>query len=283
MKHIPVFYRPEMLASSRFFAPGTFKPAACVEDWHRHGLPIGVRTFEPASVEQLALAHDRRYVEGVLACTVPNGFAGRQPDVAASLPYTSGAMLAAAIEALANGQIACAPVSGFHHAQYESAAGYCTFNGLLVAARQVLIDGLARSVGILDLDQHYGDGTDAIVNRLQLSGIEHITAGRINRTAQDAEPFLASLAGEVRLFRGCDLLLYQAGADPHVDDPLGGWMTTEQLARRDQIVFETACSMRLPIAWNLAGGYQRDANDTIEPVLEIHRNTMRACARVFSR
>jgi acetoin utilization deacetylase AcuC-like enzyme len=78
----------------------------------------------------------------------------------------------------------------------------------------------------------------------------------------------------------CDLLLYQAGADPHIDDPLGGWMSTAQLAQRDRIVFETAAEMGFPVAWNLAGGYQRDASGGIEPVLQIHRNTMQACVAV---
>jgi hypothetical protein len=58
-------------------------------------------------------------------------------------------------------------------------------------------------------------------------------------------------------------------------------MTTEQLARRDRIVFETAAQIGLPVAWNLAGGYQRDAGRGIEPVLDIHRNTMKACLSVY--
>jgi hypothetical protein len=37
-----------------------------------------------------------------------------------------------------------------------------------------------------------------------------------------------------------DVVLYQAGADPHQNDPLGGWMTTTQLRERDALVFETA-------------------------------------------
>jgi acetoin utilization deacetylase AcuC-like enzyme len=73
------------------------------------------------------------------------------------------------------------------------------------------------------------------------------------------------------------VILYQAGADPHVDDPLGGWLTTEQLAQRDRIVFETARAMQVPIAWNLAGGYQRPLRN----VLDIHDNTLRACWQVY--
>jgi len=79
-------------------------------------------------------------------------------------------------------------------------------------------------------------------------------------------------------FSDCEVILYQAGADPHINDPLGGWLTTEQLAERDRLVFETAKAMNLPIAWNLAGGYQKD----IRKVLDIHDNTMRACWAVYS-
>lgn len=282
MNRIPVYYRPEMTAASRFFAPGTFKPAACVDDWRNAGLPIDVRACEPATRDALCLAHAPRYVDGVLAGRLANGFGGFQSDVAASLPYTSGAMIAAAEEALRSGRVACAPVSGFHHAHWAAGGGFCTFNGLIVAARVLLERGAVRRVGILDLDQHYGDGTDDIRRRLGLEAtIRHDTAGAEARGPADAEAFLAELPQRVRAFADCDLLLYQAGADPHVDDPLGGWMTGEQLERRDHIVFATAAAMRLPIAWNLAGGYQRDAAGTIAPVLSIHRRTMHACVAAY--
>ena len=49
------------------------------------------------------------------------------------------------------------------------------------------------------------------------------------------------------------------------------------MAERDRIVFETAHRIGLPVAWNLAGGYQTP----LRRVLDIHDNTLRACARVF--
>lgn len=55
-------------------------------------------------------------------------------------------------------------------------------------------------------------------------------------------------------YRSLDVVLYQAGADPHVDDPQGGYLTTEQLAERDFMVFCECRQRGLPIAWNLAGG-----------------------------
>jgi hypothetical protein len=58
-------------------------------------------------------------------------------------------------------------------------------------------------------------------------------------------------------------------------------MTNEQLAERDEIVFRTCAEVGLPVAWNLAGGYQVDAGGGIAPVLEIHRQTMKACCEAF--
>ena len=81
----------------------------------------------------------------------------------------------------------------------------------------------------------------------------------------------------MRGFADCDLLIYQAGADPHVNDPLGGFLTTAELSERDRIVFSVAKSIGIPVVWNLAGGYQ----EPLSRVLEIHRNTMIACVAEY--
>ena len=70
--------------------------------------------------------------------------------------------------------------------------------------------------------------------------------------------------------QGCDVVLYQAGADPHVNDPLGGQLTSKEMAMRDAAVFSN-----LPnVVWNLAGGYQRDENGGISYVLHLHTMTL---------
>lgn len=76
-----------------------------------------------------------------------------------------------------------------------------------------------------------------------------------------------------------NLVLYQAGADIHIDDPLGGLLTTEQMIFRDELVFRGCARFGIPIVWNLAGGYQRDADGGISQVLALHRNTMYQCIR----
>jgi acetoin utilization deacetylase AcuC-like enzyme len=277
MARIPVLFRPELVAPDQGASPSAHKPAQVVADWQAHGLPIEVIAPPPVTRRQLALAHEAAYVDGVLDCEEPNGFGNRSRAVAATLPYTSGAMLAAARAALANGKVAVAPVSGFHHAGFDFGGGYCTFNGLMVAACVLHDEGRVERVGIIDFDQHFGNGTDDIIRRRHIRWIEHCTAGmKWHRPAQAAE-FLDEIPQIVARMKDCNLILYQAGADPHVNDPLGGWLTTEQLRSRDRRVFAAAAEWKVPVAWNLAGGYQRTEDGGIGPVLEIHRNTMREC------
>lgn len=274
---IPVFHDPRMLADAHSYSPSAGKPREVVESWQALGVPLAFKRVETVTREQLALAHSRRFVDDVLEGRAENGFGNRLPAVADSLPWTSGAMLAASREALANRQVAVAPVSGFHHAQFDCAAGFCTFNGLIVAARVLLGERLARRVGILDCDMHYGDGTAQIIRHLGLGDVvRHYTAGAEYDQPGQAARFLRELRDVVHSFADCDLVLYQAGADPHVDDPLGGWLTSAQLAHRDFLVFDTCRKLGLPVAWNLAGGYQTP----LRRVLDIHDATMRMCAAV---
>lgn len=237
---------------------------------------------EPATFSQLALAHEGLHVREILACRKANGFDNRSPEVAASLPFTTGAMLAAARYALCHGGAASAPCSGFHHAGYRSVGGFCTFNGLMVTACALQSEGLVRRVGILDCDMHYGNGTDDIIEKLDARRwVRHFTAGATFRRASQAGAFFARLDVELAAMESCDVVLYQAGADPHVDDPLGGWLTTEQLRERDARVFEGLKSRGVPVVWNLAGGYQQEADGSIPRVLEIHDGTAAECLRVF--
>ena len=275
---IPIYYDERMVADARSYSPSAGKPREVVRSWQSFDERLAFLPFEPVTREQLALAHSREYVDGVLDGRIDNGFGNRLSVVARALPWTSGAMLAAAREALRNGRVAVAPVSGFHHAHYEEGYGYCTFNGLIVAARVLLEEGLASRVGILDCDMHHGDGTEQIIEQLGLrSAIPHYSAGAEFHRPEQAASFLRDLPERVREFSGCDVLLYQAGADPHIDDPLGGWLTDAELARRDHLVFASCRKLGLPIAWNLAGGYQTP----LRRVLDIHDATMQVCIAAF--
>lgn len=275
-KKIPVFYRPEMCADADSFSKSPTKPALVVDAWQSAGIPIEIKSFDPLTRSEIAVAHDRQMVDDVLDLKIPNGFGNKSAAVAASLPYTSGSMRAAVHAAMENGIGAVSPTSGFHHAGYDFNGGFCTFNGLMIAAIPLLMDGW--KVGILDLDMHWGNGTDDIIGR-GISNTEQIPHYHQSSTAVfGVEAWLHNLPSIIaHQFGKCDVVLYQAGADPHVDDPLGGWLTTEQLFERDRIVFKTLRELRIPCAWNLAGGYQ----DPLSKVIEIHSNTMRAFSESF--
>jgi len=184
-------------------------------------------------------------------------------------------LLAAAQEALRNGIGAISPTSGFHHAGYAHAGGFCSLNGIAIAATN--LPGVR--VGLLDLDQHDPDGAREIVKHLGLD--LPILHGR--GTPCTAERWLQQLpAMIIETFIDCDLLLVQLGADPHINDELGGgWLDDDQLRRRDRAVFKTCRAVGLPVAWNLAGGYQYDADGTIRPVLDVHDNTLIECSEAW--
>lgn len=281
MKTLPVFFSSQMVADSGSYSPSAGKPVQVVASWKALGLPLEFHAPEPVTVTELSLAHDEKFVRAVLERRADNGFGNRSAEVAASLPYTSGAMRSAARHAWRNGGVAIAPCSGFHHAGWANVSGFCTFNGLMVTAAALHAEG-ARRIGILDCDHHYGDGTDDIIEQLRASKwVRHFSAGGHYHSPSDAAGFFERLPGLLRTFADCDVVLYQAGADPHVNDPLGGWLTTAQLLERDRLVFQALAALKVPVAWNLAGGYQREADGSIPKVLEIHDNTMRACAEVF--
>lgn len=282
-----VFYRPEQVASSHQPSPSALKPRWVVEDWLADPrISAEIMPFSSVSADVISMAHDARFVRGVLAGTIPNGFGNKEADVAASLPFTTGSMVAAAQYAVLHREAVCSPTAGFHHAQYASAMSFCTFNGLMVAALTVEEAGLVRRVGILDWDAHYGNGTDHIIKVLDIDWIEHHTLGAHFHDSDSVMhgEFELWLGNAIEQCQDCDLVLYQAGADPHIDDPLGGLLTTQQMSWRDRTVFERLG--HLPLVWNLAGGYQMASGDTqaqkLEPILALHRETARLHTEILS-
>jgi acetoin utilization deacetylase AcuC-like enzyme len=105
-----------------------------------------------------------------------------------------------------------------------------------------------------------------------------VTFGECYCTPKQAPQYLEHLERVTKTFSAFDLILYQAGADLHVDHPLGGVLDSTQLRHRDRIVFEAAQCAGVPLAWDLAGGYQ----EPIEKVIAIHLATMQECVCVYA-
>jgi acetoin utilization deacetylase AcuC-like enzyme len=276
MNKLPVFYSPKQSVSDNTsFSPSAGKPEKIVQLFGKSNRINVVDNWAPVSKHEIAIAHDPKFVDDIMSLRKINGFGNTLASVANSLPYTVGSFLRAAEHALSNDTVAMSPTSGFHHSCYSSCGGFCTFNGLMVTAFQLWKQGVGR-IGIIDFDAHYGNGTQDIIDRFEGADklIEHYTFGGFAHNDDNFDDWLLRLPAYLNTnFRDCDILLYQAGADPHINDPLGGYLSTEQMKVRDDIVFQFAARHRKPIVWNLAGGYQ----DPISKVLTLHENTLRSC------
>jgi acetoin utilization deacetylase AcuC-like enzyme len=74
-----------------------------------------------------------------------------------------------------------------------------------------------------------------------------------------------------------ELVVYVAGADPYLEDKLGGLsLTFEGLKERDRQVIWHALRRGIPVAITLAGGYAEKVEDTVV----IHENTLIAAKEV---
>ena len=262
---------------------GTFrfdKYMLVMEALRASGEPLTVHAPEPMPREWLEAVHDPAYVEQVFTATVPRekerriGFPVTE-HIASRVRHTNGGTWLAAQLAIRHGYAANS-AAGSHHALYDTGAGYCVFNDLAVAANRLIAEGDARRILIVDCDVHQGDGTASLtalrddIVTFSIHAEKNFPVRKARSDHDIALPdgtgdddYLAILADHLpRLLDSCtpDLVLYQAGVDPHRDDRLGRLsLTGEGLDRRDRLVVAEARRRGLPIASALGGGYGDDA------------------------
>lgn len=284
MDKINVFYMPEQNAESQSFSPSAQKPSLVAKEMatSQYSASICWRKFKPLSIKTISLAHDLSYVTGVIEGSKENGFGNKYESVSKSLPYTTGSFTYAAIRTLMEKPAlpSVSLTSGFHHACWNAGGGFCTFNGLMIASITLKkLNLLAKGgVGIIDFDMHYGNGTDDIIRKLGIHYVKH-TGTRYMRWGLRGSDAIyeKDILAKLEYFKDCDILFYQAGADAHIDDPLGGLLTTAQMKARDRLVFNFAKDNNIPLVWNLAGGYQ----DPVAKVVQLHMNTLEECIAVY--
>lgn len=259
------------------FSPSARKPRAFHKELivrNRYAALNENMGVTPVTIDDLKRVHDSAYVDAVFAGTTNNGFGNRDPRVPESCLWTVGSLVKACSVAIdIPYQPVCSPTSGFHHAGYAWGGGYCTFNGLLVAAQMHLDKHPSHTVGIIDCDVHYGDGTADILRHMPALAerVVHRTSGQHFNADADRFEFFAWLNESINAVNeaGCQLVIYQAGADMHKDDPLGGFLDDADMAARDRRVFD---GIHGAVVWNLAGGY-RPSVDGRNPVVETHIQT----------
>lgn len=247
-------------------------------------------SIDPAKLKKL---HNPTYVEafltgkGMLARS--QGWPWTKQICEGVLSIQAG-QLVAAENAFRDG-IAANIAQGFHHAGYKNGSGYCTFNGLALVAQE-LPD---KKIFVLDCDQHGGNGTEEFTKRLPnllnysingtcfgCHGNEHSISRTLPQVTDQFDLYIRILEDAFGWIEKCrpDLVIYQAGADVHIDDPLGTLgMTTEQMFVRDQLIFQFCYKAKFPVFFVLAGGYQEPVEEKLVP---LHVNTFRAAYEAYS-
>jgi acetoin utilization deacetylase AcuC-like enzyme len=186
-------------------------------------------------------------------------------------------------------RVVCHIGGGLHHAFPNHGEGFCPFNDVAVAVRDLQSRGLERAA-IVDLDVHHGNGTAFIFDPRGdggspgQAGVPSVLTFSMHQ--QHNYPMwkprgsldigLPDGAGDSRFLRELEQALpgvmeshpqcvfYLAGADPYEDDQLGGLrLTRDGLRERDRIVIETVAARRVPLVITLAGGYARHVEDTV--------------------
>jgi acetoin utilization deacetylase AcuC-like enzyme len=278
---VPIVFHPDYeapLPAGHRFPMGKYGRLAAL--LAARGLaPAGFVSPDPAPADVIALAHDRAYVDQVLACSVARDVERRiglpvDPGIVRRARTAAGGTLAAARLALQQG-LAGNTAGGSHHGQRTTGAGFCVFNDVAVAAKALRQEGAIATALVVDLDVHQGDGTAdclggemglftfsmhaeknyparKIPGNLDIGLTDGITDIEYLQLLQARLPTLLDALDP-------DLVFYNAGVDPHRDDKLGRLaLTDEGIRRRDAFVIGEARSRGVPLVAVIGGGYSTD-------------------------
>lgn len=281
---IDVFYSPDYVAAS--YAFDTTRKSAHIAEALAARHADRVRLVEPTppyvavAVRGIGELHAPEYVEAIRT-GADESLAGSQgfgwDEGIWPMAVSSTAGVVGAAEAVRNGGVAGSLSSGLHHARPDTGAGFCTVNGLAIAAGHVVASG--GRVAIVDFDAHCGGGTVACLEQLGLAErIAHVdlsTSGFDSYEPQHAHHHLVfagdddaeyldsatSMLNRVP-WSDVDLILYNAGMDPHPG------ISASALAMREKLVFASAAEASVGVAWVLAGGYT--VGISMEELVDLH-------------
>ena len=294
---------PPLVYSERYIFewPGHVFPTTKYRDLATRLLEKGlVREFvepAPATDADLLACHRPHYLRHLEAIAD-----GREPqDPRFECPVTrpvldafrlaAGGTILAARLALKQG-FAANLCGGFHHAYPDHGEGFCLLNDVPVAAHAMKRQGRLWSALVVDLDVHQGNGTAVMtrddpwiftVSLHQENNYPPKETSSLDVGLPDgcgdveyAERLIEAFRTVTERFPSPDLLFYLAGADPFVNDRLGGLdLSKDGLAARDRIVFDWARVHEVPVVVLLAGGYAQRYED----VVDIHYRTIEELIR----
>jgi acetoin utilization deacetylase AcuC-like enzyme len=256
------------------------------------GLQVERRNSPMGDDADVLRCHPAQHLARVRGAVPAQGYAKMDSETFLSPGSLNAAMRAvggvcAAVDAVVAGDarnafVGCRPPG--HHAERETAMGFCLFGNVAIAAKRALdVHGLKR-VAVVDFDVHHGNGTQDLlwdegrclfVSSQQMplypgSGAAtevgvHGQIVNIPLAAGTGGAQMRALYEAVAFPRLIDfapeLILVSAGFDAHRDDPLGGlrWTADDFAWLTGRICDVADATAEGRVVSTLEGGYDLDA------------------------
>ncbi len=183
---------------------------------------------------------------------------------------------------------------GTHHAYADRGEGFCLLNDIAMAANHLLAKKIAKSILVVDLDVHQGNGTakifenDPRVFTFSMHGASNYPMFKeksdldiaLENNTDDAT-YLKHLRENLpRLIdqQKPDFIFFQSGVDVLATDKLGKLgLSMEGCKTRDRMVLEACKKDQIPVVVSMGGGY----SERIAHIVEAHANTYRLAQELF--
>ncbi|QEC80122.1 histone deacetylase family protein [Mucilaginibacter ginsenosidivorax] len=197
------------------------------------------------------------------------------------------------LSALTN-RIAFNVAGGTHHAGTNWGEGFCMLNDQAIAANYLLHSNLSKSILIIDLDVHQGNGTAQIFEnepRIFTFSMHGDKNFPFRKETSDLDIPLADGVGDEEYLdilcktlpklisqQKPDFVFYLSGVDVLSTDKLGKLSLSKEACReRDRFVFEQCINNNVPVQVSMGGGYSPQIRD----IVDAHCNTFKAAIDLY--
>lgn len=259
------------------------------------GIAESATFFEPKQIalDALLAVHDFTYWERLRKLEISpreqrvSGFVHAKQLIDRELTIMEGTRKAADI-AMKTG-LGFNIAGGTHHAFYDRGEGFCLLNDQVIAAKWLLQNTEIKSVLIIDLDVHQGNGTASLLKDVPaIFTFSMHGAGNypLKKEISDLDVELpdackdgdflflleANLDKILNQFQP-DFIFYQSGVDVLESDKLGRLSLSQNACyQRDKMVYQTVQQLKIPVVTTMGGGYSPQIKD----IVNAHTNTFKA-------